>query len=163
MVGAPRFEFHLTRALAIGTSRRVRSWSIERTLAPDLADQREQFLQLARTVVQVRSRGASSGPLAQAVADNPVEQVDIDIAAADANDHALATQLRLELETRRERSGTGAFGKQFHPLEHQQDRLANLEIVDGDGAMNVRMNEFERQPSDASGGEAVGDSIDRTD
>ena len=87
---------------------------------------------------------------------------DVDISAAHDQDDRLALQLVLEFERASERGGAGAFGEQLHPLEHQQDGLADFEIVDGDGAFDATAHHLERNRADAAGGETVGNRIDRT-
>ena len=129
-------------------------------MAPVAAITDDQLAQLAGAIAQIDGDSKQTPDLHQAVADDSIEQVDVDVAAADDQHHGLAFQLVLEFERACERGGAGAFGEKFQPLEHQQDRLADLEIIDGDGAFDATTHHLERNRTDAAGGQTVGNGVD---
>ncbi len=83
--------------------------------------------------------------------DNPIEQVHVDIAAAQNQHHALALQFVLDLERARERGCASAFGKELQPLEQEQHGLADFEVIDGDDAFDPSAHDLEWHRADASG------------
>ena len=126
-----------------------------------LADLFKQQAELARTIVQRQRNPVQTTHLRQAVADDSIEQIDINISAAHHDDDPFARELRAQFQGAGQSGRAGTFGQQLHPLEHQQHRGADLEIIDGHGAAHASANQAERNLADSSGGEAVGDRIDR--
>src|SRR5579864_1227815 len=101
--------------------------------------------------MQVDRKAHEPARLRKPVPDNPVEQIDIDIAAADEHYHTLAAQVRLDFERTGERGCARALGEEFHPFEHQQHRFADLEIVDRHNTAYTVANQFKRQTSNPAG------------
>ena len=131
-------------------------------MAPVAAITDDQLAELAGAIAQIDGDSKQTPDLHQSMADDPIEQVDVDIAAADDQHHGLAFQLVLQFERARQRGGAGAFGEKLQALEHQQDSLADFEIVDGDGAFDATAHHLERNRTDAAGGETVGNRVDGT-
>src|SRR5206468_3705178 len=111
--------------------------------------------QLSRLIVQIDGEAIESADLREAVADYAVEQVGIDIAAADDHDDALATKFVSDFQRARESGGASALGEQLHPFENQQDRGTDLKIIDGDDALYALTNYRERDRTDATGRETI--------
>src|SRR5208282_4555339 len=98
MLGSPRFEFERDARAA---DRDIPAHAVmgdRANIGATFADQGEQLLQLAGLVVQIDLQPRQTAGLGETVADDAIEQVAVDVAAADDYRDAAAAQLGLDFE-----------------------------------------------------------------
>ena len=97
--------------------------------------------------------------LHQAALDDPREQSDVDISAADQNADILSAKRNFLVQHRGGANCARAFGERLFFFEHNQNGVGDFFVIDGDDIVDILLRERKSNFAGASHGDAVGDGF----
>src|ERR1700691_5310183 len=123
----------------------------------EVGDDLREVMQGAGAVGEVDADPGAASVLDQAAFDDLREQGDVDVAAAHEDRGALAVEVGLFLEQRRQGCSTGAFGQGLFAFQQDEDGAGDLLFIDGEKFVDVFGDQRNGALASATDGDAVSD------